>query len=94
MQTTLLSQSDIERVLTMKDVVEAVDRTFQDFGEEKTINPPKVGLDLGETADFPPYEGFMNAMPAYVGWKDSAGLKWAGGLLGERKKRGLDAPRL
>ena len=89
MQTTLLSQSDIEQVLTMKDVVETVDRTFQDFGEEKTINPPKVGLDLGETADFPPYEGFMNAMPAYVGWKDSAGLKWAGGLLGERKKRGL-----
>ncbi len=89
MQTTLLSQSDIEQVLTMKDVVETVDRTFQDFGEGKTINPPKVGLDLGETADFPPYDGFMNAMPAYVGWKDSAGLKWAGGLLGERKKQGL-----
>jgi ornithine cyclodeaminase/alanine dehydrogenase len=31
----------------------------------------------------------MNAMPAYVGWLDSAGIKWAGGLLGERKKRGL-----
>ena len=89
MPTTLLSQSDIEQVLTMKDVVETVDRTFQDFGEGKTINPPKVGLDLGETADFPPYDGFMNAMPAYVGWKDSAGLKWAGGLLGERKKQGL-----
>ncbi len=89
MQTTLLSQTDIEQVLTMKDVVETVDRTFKDFGEKKTINPPKVGLDLGETAEFPPYEGFMNAMPAYVGWLDSAGLKWAGGLLGERKKRGL-----
>jgi ornithine cyclodeaminase/alanine dehydrogenase len=89
MQTTLLRQSDIEQVLTMKDVVETVDRTFKDFGEGKTINPPKVGLDLGETADFPPYEGFMNAMPAYVGWLDSAGIKWAGGLLGQRKKRGL-----
>jgi ornithine cyclodeaminase/alanine dehydrogenase len=31
----------------------------------------------------------MNAMPAYVGWTDSAGIKWAGGFLGERKKRGL-----
>jgi ornithine cyclodeaminase/alanine dehydrogenase len=31
----------------------------------------------------------MNAMPAYVGWTDSAGIKWAGGFLGERKKQGL-----
>ncbi len=89
MQTKLLSQADIEQVLTLKDVVETVDRTFKDFGEGKTINPPKIGLDLGETAIYPPYEGFMNAMPAYVGWLDSAGIKWAGGLLGERKKRGL-----
>ncbi len=89
MQTKLLSQADIEKVLTMKDVVETVDRTFKDLGEGKTINPPKIGLDLGETAVYPPYEGFMNAMPAYVGWLDSAGIKWAGGLLGERKKRGL-----
>ncbi len=89
MTTRLLSQADIEKVLTMKDVVETVDRTFQDFGEEKTINPCKVGLDLGETAAFPPYEGFMNAMPAYVGWLDTAGIKWAGGMQGERKKMGL-----
>ena len=48
-----------------------------------------MGLDLGETAAYPPYEGFMNAMPAYVGWVDAAGIKWAGGMLGERKKSGL-----
>jgi alanine dehydrogenase len=89
MQTKLLSQATIEQVLTMKDVVETVDRTFKDLGEGMTINPPKIGLDLGETAVYPPYEGFMNAMPAYVGWLDSAGIKWAGGFLGERKKRGL-----
>ncbi|MBN1333873.1 MAG: ornithine cyclodeaminase family protein [Synergistales bacterium] len=88
-ETVLLSQKDIESVLTMKDVVEAVDKTFKGFGEGTTINPTKVGLDLGETAPYPPYEGFMNAMPAYVGWLDSAGIKWAGGFLGERKKMGL-----
>lgn len=87
--TVLLSQSDILEVLTMKDVVEICDKTFKGFGEGTTINPTKVGLDLGEKAVFPPYEGFMNAMPAYVGWCDSAGIKWAGGLLGERKKMGL-----
>jgi len=88
-ETVLLSQKDIESVLTMKDVVDAVDKTFQGFGEGTTINPTKVGLDLGETASYPPYQGFMNAMPAYVGWLDSAGIKWAGGFLGERKKMGL-----
>ena len=87
--TLLLSQSDVEAVLNMKDVVEICDKTFVGFGEGTTICPTKVGLDLGETAAYPPYEGFMNAMPAYVGWTDSAGIKWAGGFLGERKKRGL-----
>lgn len=51
--------------------------------------PTKLGLDLGETASYPPYHGFMNAMPAYVGWLNSAGVKWAGGILGKRKDIGL-----
>jgi ornithine cyclodeaminase/alanine dehydrogenase len=88
-ETVLLSQQDIKQVITMKDVVEICDKTFKGFGEGTTINPTKVGLDLGETASYPAYEGFMNAMPAYVGWLDSAGIKWAGGFLGERKKKGL-----
>ncbi len=88
-ETLLLSQSHIQSVLTMEDVVEICDKTFVGFGEGTTICPAKVGLDLGEAAPFPPYEGFMNAMPAYVGWNDSAGIKWAGGFLGERKKQGL-----
>lgn len=87
--TVLLSQSDIESVLTMKDVIDTCDKTFIGFGEGTTICPAKVGLDLGETTSYPSYEGFMNAMPAYVGWLDTAGIKWAGGMLGERKKRGL-----
>jgi len=81
METVLLSKSDIEKVMTMKDVVEIVDKTYKGFGEGKVVNPTKVGLDLGETAQWPPYKGFMNAMPAYVGWLDSAGIKWAGGFL-------------
>lgn len=31
----------------------------------------------------------MNAMPAYIGWQDIAGLKWVGGFLGERRQAGL-----
>lgn len=89
METILLSQSQIQQLVTMKDFIEIVDQTFKGFGEGTTINPTKVTLDLGETAPYPSYEGYMNAMPAYVGWLDTAGLKWAGGLLGERRKQGL-----
>ena len=89
MSTVLLHQSDVKSLMNMKEVVDIVEKTFHGFGEGTTINPTKVGLDLGETAEFPPYEGFMNAMPAYVGWLDTAGIKWAGGFLGERRKKGL-----
>lgn len=85
METILLSKSDIEQVITEKDVVEIVDKTYKGFGEGKVINPTKVSLNLGETVPWPPYQGNLNAMPAYVGWLDSAGLKWAGGFLGNAK---------
>jgi ornithine cyclodeaminase/alanine dehydrogenase len=88
-ETLLLSESDILEVLTMRDVIECCDKTFQGFGQGTTINPTKVTLDLGENAPFPAYEGFMNAMPAYIGWQDTAGMKWVGGFLGERRKRSL-----
>lgn len=87
--TLLLSQEQVNQLVTMKDVVEIVDKTFIGFGEGTTINPTKVNLDLGETAPYPPYEGFMNAMPAYIGWQDIAGIKWAGGFLGKRREMGL-----
>jgi ornithine cyclodeaminase/alanine dehydrogenase len=81
LDTVLLTQQEIQQVVTMKDVVEIVEKTFRGMGEGTVINPTKVGLDLGEVAPWPPYKGFMNAMPAYVGWLDSAGIKWAGGFL-------------
>lgn len=85
MDTVLLSQQDIQSVLTMKDVVEIVEKTFRGMGEGTVVNPTKVGLDLGEIAPWPPYKGFMNAMPAYIGWLDIAGIKWAGGFLDNHK---------
>jgi ornithine cyclodeaminase/alanine dehydrogenase len=78
MDTLLLSRQDIEQVITMRDVVEIVEETFRGMGDGTVVNPTKAALDLGEAAPWPPYQGFMNAMPAYVGWLDSAGLKWVG----------------
>lgn len=88
--TRLLNEKMIRELLTVKEINEIVDQTFKYFGEDKVINPPKVNLDLGETGNYPYYEGFMNAMPAYIGGDSNvAGLKWVGGFAGERKKANL-----
>jgi ornithine cyclodeaminase/alanine dehydrogenase len=89
MDTLLISQEQIKELVSIKEIVEICDKTFQGMGEGTVINPTKVLLDLGETAEYPPYKGFMNAMPAYIGWLDVAGIKWAGGNLGKRKEMGL-----
>ena len=88
METRLFSKSDIEKVMTMKEVVEIVDKTFIGFGEGKVINPTKVNLDFGDADRWPHHNSNMNAMPAYVGWLDSAGIKWVGGFL-DNVKEGL-----
>jgi len=81
MDTLLLSKSDIKKLINEKEVLEIVDKTYKDFGEGKVINPTKLNLDLGETEKWPQYNASLNAMPAYIGWLNSAGIKWAGGFL-------------
>ena len=54
-QTLLLSEQDVHDLLSMEDVVAAVEKTFQGMGEGTVVNPSKVNLDLGESAPYPPY---------------------------------------
>lgn len=88
-ETMLLSKDELASLIDMDDVIDCVDKTFRGMGEGTVINPPKVNLDLGASGGYPSYEASLNAMPAYIGWNDSAGIKWAGGFHGEREKRGL-----
>lgn len=87
--TLLITRSQIEELVDMKQAIELVDKTFINLGEGQVVNPTKVTLDLGESADYPAYDGFVNAMPAYIGWQDVAGIKWVTGMGGERRKAGL-----
>ena len=89
MSTKLINQKTIMDIVDMREIVDICEKTFKGFGDNTVICPSKVNLDLGETAEYPPYQGFMNAMPAYIGWNDTAGIKWVGGNLGERKRLGL-----
>lgn len=89
MNTLLLCKSDIEKLISMKEVVDICDKTFQGFGDGTTLNPAKLNLNLGDSSPYPPYNASMNAMPAYIGWQDIAGLKWIGGFGGKRMNLGL-----
>ncbi|AMB98640.1 hypothetical protein AWM75_00910 [Aerococcus urinaehominis] len=87
--TLLLNQSQIAGLVNTSQINQIVKETFVGLNQGSIINPSKVSLDLGETGNWPDHEGFMNAMPAYLGYQDLAGLKWVGGFLGDRKAAGL-----
>ena len=89
MDTLLLNASDIKSLITIKEVVDICDQVFCGFGEGTVDNPSKVHLGLGDNGLPPHYNAGMNAMPAYIGFQDLAGLKWAGGFNGKRVARGL-----
>ena len=89
MNTLLLTESEIISLIDMREIIEICDKTFKGMDNGTVLNPTKVLLDLGETAKYPPYGGFMNAMPAYIGFTQTAGIKWAGGNVKERKQAGL-----
>lgn len=81
MPCKLISADVVERLLTMKDAIDACENAFNDWGKGEVICPPKITLELGEDAEWPPYKNGLNAMPAYIHSKKSAGIKCVGGSL-------------
>jgi ornithine cyclodeaminase/alanine dehydrogenase len=75
----LLTEDQVASSISMGEVVEVCEKTFRGMGEGKVVNPTKVTLDLGIDGQWPGYNASMNAMPAYIGWQDIAGIKWIGG---------------
>lgn len=78
--TLLITQEQVKSLLDMATALKIVEQVYRSHGEGKVIMPTKITLDLGEGRPWPPYKGFMNAMPAYLGDVDIAGIKWAGGF--------------
>jgi len=86
MKTLLLSRSDIRELISYKEVVDLCGKTYYGVGEGTVINPTKVNLPMGDSNPFPPHNSSMNAMPAYIGWLDMAGIKWQGGFASDQRK--------
>jgi len=83
--TLLINQEQIKSLLDMPTVLKIVERVYRSHGEGKVVMPPKVTLNLGEHDAWPFYRAALNAMPAYLGHVDIAGMKWAGGFRNNEK---------
>jgi alanine dehydrogenase len=81
MKTLVLTRADVEHVVTMKLVVEAVERAFAAFGRGEASMPPKVYLPIED------HHGDFRAMPSRLG--GSAGIKWVNVHPKNRKEYGL-----
>jgi alanine dehydrogenase len=65
----LLSDNDVKRLVTMNDIVPAVEHVFAEYAEGRVEMPSKIYLDIKGYGDF-------RAMPSYVPSIDTAGIKW------------------
>lgn len=68
MKTRILTQSQVRDLLSMDQVVPAIEKAFRAHARGETLMPSKVFLDLES------YDGDFQAMPAYLA--GSAGVKW------------------
>ncbi len=68
METLLLTQGDLRRILSLEDAIRAVERAFAAHGRGEVVMPAKVYLELSH------HEGDFRAMPAYL--DGAAGVKW------------------
>ncbi|GJQ36673.1 MAG: alanine dehydrogenase [Anaerolineaceae bacterium] len=78
-----LSQSDVVSVnLGMAEIIQLLERAFDEKGHGRVEMPPKPGIHPGEG------DNFIHAMPAYIPALNSAGMKWVSGFP-ENAKKGL-----
>lgn len=68
MDTLILTQKDVRSLITMDQVVPAVEKAFAVHGQGRALMPAKVYIDL------PQHHGDFRAMPAYM--DGAAGVKW------------------
>lgn len=68
--TLILSRSEIQSLIQMKQAIAAVEKVFHEYGLGRASMPPKIYLDL------PQFKGDFRAMPAFASGVGKASLKW------------------
>ena len=69
MEILFLDRSTLQELLSMKEILEAVEEAFKQKGIGQVVMPPKVYVRLER------YHGDFRAMPAYLPKIDAAGVK-------------------
>jgi len=64
----LIKREEIEKLIDMSEVIEAVEKAFLDFSMGKTICPKRLYMNVKE-------DGFIFIMPAYIATLEALGLK-------------------
>ena len=77
MKTKLYSRDDVEQQLDLDESLATVEKTYAEFASGRVLNPPKMTMHLGDDGEWPHMDAFSIDMPAYVGWLETVGLKWA-----------------
>ena len=69
MKILLLSRKDVEEIISMREIIEAVEEAFRAKGLGKVQMPPKSYIYFNR------YQGDFRVMPAYLEDIDAAGVK-------------------
>ena len=81
-QALLLTNADVQKYVSVDDVIEIVAKTWTWFGNDEIIMPPKITTDMSSAG----VDGWFNSMPNYIKPLDIAGIKVVGGYNGNKKK--------
>jgi alanine dehydrogenase len=85
METRLLSKSDVERCIDMRQIVEIIEEVYKAHAKKRVVMPSKITLDMAALG----IPNWMNAMPAYVEQFQTYGIKWVGGFFNNQKEYNL-----
>ncbi len=76
-----LSQENVASTgLSMSQIIDAVEKGFEEMGNGRVEMPPKPGVHPGDN------DNFIHAMPAYIPAMNSVGVKWVSGYPGNPEK--------
>ena len=81
-EALLLTNADVQKYVSVEDVIDIVEKTWTWFGNDEIIMPPKITTDMSSAG----VDGWFNSMPNYIKPLDIAGIKVVGGYNGNKKK--------
>jgi ornithine cyclodeaminase/alanine dehydrogenase-like protein (mu-crystallin family) len=84
-ETLLLSESDVQRLVNYRDAVVLAEELLAEQGRGNVEMPPKQLVNLRKYG----HQSYTNAMPAYLHYLGTVGIKWGGGFAANIREQHL-----